>query len=93
MNVKNEFVCRFNKVADRVLIVTENSIYKLDSAKFKFMKKRTPITDITGLSVSPGRDQLITIHTNQGNDIVVSLITKEDRIGELVGILCNTYYM
>lgn len=51
-----------------------------------------PISEITGLSVSPGKDQLITIHSNHGNDLIVSLLSKEDRIGELVGILCNAYF-
>lgn len=50
-----------------------------------------PITEITGLSVSPGRDQLITIHSNRGNDFIMSIITKEDKVGELVGILSNKY--
>lgn len=83
---------KHNKQADRVLLVTEHSVYKLDSLKFKNMKKRMPISEITGLSVSPGKDQLITIHSNHGNDLIISLLSKEDRIGELVGILCNAYF-
>lgn len=50
-----------------------------------------PITEITGLSVSPGKDQLITIHSNRGNDFIMSIIAKDDRVGELVGILSNKY--
>ncbi|XP_071562169.1 unconventional myosin ID [Temnothorax nylanderi] len=83
---------RFNKPADRVLVVTEHTVYKLDGVKFKNMKKGMPIAEITGLSVSPGRDQLITIHSNRGNDFVLSIIAKDDRIGELVGVLSNRYY-
>ncbi|KAG7204040.1 hypothetical protein KM043_001899 [Ampulex compressa] len=82
---------RFNKQADRVLVVTEHAVYKLESSKFKSMKKCMPIAEITGLSVSPGKDQLITIHSNRGNDFIMSIIAKEDRIGELVGILSNRY--
>ena len=51
-----------------------------------------PIAEITGLSVSPGRDQLITIHSNHGNDFIASIISKEDRVGEIVGILSNAYF-
>ncbi|CAB0000988.1 unnamed protein product [Nesidiocoris tenuis] len=49
------------------------------------------LEQITGLSVSPGRDQLVVIHTNKGNDLVVTLRTEEDRVGELVGALCARY--
>lgn len=82
---------RFNKQADRVLIVTEHAIYKLESSKFKSMKKGMPIAEITGLSVSPGKDQLITVHSNRGNDFIMSITAKDDRVGELVGILSNRY--
>ncbi|XP_066585268.1 unconventional myosin ID [Prorops nasuta] len=83
---------RFYKQADRVLVITEHAMYKLENSKFKSMKKGMPIAEITGLSVSPGRDQLITIHSNRGNDLVISILAKEDRVGELVGILSNRYY-
>ncbi|KOC66671.1 Myosin-IA [Habropoda laboriosa] len=82
---------RFNKQKDRVLVVTEHAIYKLENSKFKSMKKGMPITEITGLSVSPGKDQLVTIHSNRGNDFIISIIAKDDRVGELVGILSNRY--
>ncbi|KMQ97753.1 myosin-ia-like isoform x1 protein [Lasius niger] len=83
---------RFNKPADRVLVVTEHTVYKLDDVRFKSMKKGMPIAEITGLSVSPERDQFITIHSNRGNDFILSITAKDDRIGELVGILSNRYY-
>ncbi|KAK2588539.1 hypothetical protein KPH14_006318 [Odynerus spinipes] len=82
---------RFNKQADRVLVVTEHALYKLESVKFKTMKKGMPIAEITGLSVSPGKDQLIVIHSNRGNDLIISITAKEDRVGELVGILSTRY--
>lgn len=74
-----------------MLVVTEHTIYKLDSIKFKSLRKGIPIAEITGLSISPGRDQLITIHSNRGNDFIMSIIAKDDRVGELVGILSNRY--
>ncbi|XP_047111722.1 unconventional myosin ID [Schistocerca piceifrons] len=83
---------RFSKCADRALLVTENMLYKLETNKFKPMRKGSSISEVTGLSVSPGRDQLIVIHSNKGNDLVVSLQANEDRIGELVAILCSRYH-
>ncbi|XP_073971326.1 unconventional myosin ID [Rhodnius prolixus] len=83
---------RYNKCADRGLLVTEYAIYKLDLTKFKPMRSGIPIQEITGISISPGRDQLIVIHTNKGNDLVVTLRTSEDRVGELVGALCSRYF-
>ncbi|XP_025831898.1 myosin-IA isoform X2 [Agrilus planipennis] len=84
---------KFNKCAERVLLVTNRYIFKLDCAKFKNMKEGIPFTDLTGLSVTPGQDQLIVMHCRGGNDFVVSLYSnlKEDKIGELVGLLCNQF--
>jgi len=85
---------RFNKAADRALLITDTNIYKLETKKFKSMRKGSPIAEVTGLSLSPGRDQLVVIHSNKGNDLVVALHTAasdEDRVGELVGILCSRY--
>lgn len=84
---------KFNKCAERVLLVTDQYVFKLDSTKFRNMKDGTAINALTGLSVTPGQDQLIVLHCPGGNDLVISLhsTTKEDRIGELVGILCNRY--
>ncbi|KAL7293199.1 hypothetical protein TKK_0013344 [Trichogramma kaykai] len=83
---------KFNKQADRVMVVTEQALYKLENTKFKNMKKVMNIAEITGLSVSPGKDQLIIIHSNHGNDVIASIMTTEDKVGELVGILSNSYY-
>lgn len=83
---------KHNKSADRVLLITEHGIYKLDSPKFTAMKKSTPITEITGLSVSPGRDQLVTIHSNRGNDFIFAITARDNRVGELVGVLSMRYY-
>lgn len=73
-------------------MVTEHAVYKLDDVRFKNMRKGMPIAEITGLSVSPGKDQFIAIHSNRGNDFILSITAKDDRIGELVGILSNRYY-
>lgn len=51
---------------------------------------------LTGISISPGQDQLIIFHSNFGNDLVMTLQgeerqLKEDRIGELIGLVCKRY--
>lgn len=91
-------VNRFNKIAQRVLLVSDSHIYKLDPEKrFKPMKRGWPISEVTGLSLTPGQDQLIVIHSSKDNDLVISLEpqsrsqSREDRIGELVGVLCSRY--
>lgn len=38
---------KFNKCADRALLVTDTAIYKLDTAKFKPMKKGMPIQEVS----------------------------------------------
>jgi len=48
------------------------------------------------MSVSPGQDQLVVIHSNRGNDLVVTLKPiadiNEDRIGELLGVISTRYF-
>ncbi|XP_050524575.1 unconventional myosin ID [Daktulosphaira vitifoliae] len=87
---------RFNKCADRAILITDWAIYKLEVTKFKPMKKGMPIQEVTGLSVSPGQDQLVVIHSNRGNDLVVTLKpiadSTEDRIGELIGVVSTRYF-
>ncbi|KAM8716063.1 hypothetical protein ACLKA7_003015 [Drosophila subpalustris] len=90
---------KHNKQADRAFIVTDTSIYKLDGIKKKFrnMDRSIAIRELTSISISPGRDQLIVFHSPKNNDLVFALQgevgpLKEDRIGELVGIVCKKYY-
>lgn len=84
---------KFNRCADRCLLVTDFAVYKLDSAaKFKAMRRGMSLQEMTGLSVSPGTDQLVVIHNNKGNDLVFTIISGEDRVGELVGVLASRYY-
>nr|XP_023024555.1 myosin-IA isoform X1 [Leptinotarsa decemlineata] len=84
---------KFNKVAERIMLVTDQLIFKLDCEKFRNMKEGMSLGDLTGISVSPGQDQLIVLHCLGGNDLVVSLHCQkqEDRIGECVGVICDRY--
>ncbi|XP_039485218.1 unconventional myosin ID [Drosophila santomea] len=88
-----------NKQSDRAFIVSDSTIYKLEGIKKKFkdMDRNIKIRELTSISVSPGRDQLIVFHSPKNKDLVFSLQgeytpLKEDRIGELVGIVCKKYH-
>ncbi|XP_060522962.1 unconventional myosin ID isoform X2 [Cylas formicarius] len=85
---------KFNKVAERVMLVTDQFVFKLDCEKFRNMKEGVSLRDLTGLSVSPGQDQLLVLHCPRGNDLVVSLHAQkpEDRVGEAIGTICSAYY-
>ncbi|XP_065165017.1 unconventional myosin ID isoform X2 [Atheta coriaria] len=92
----SSFVAKFNKhnkCADRVLLVTDQYVYKLDKDKFKPMKEGTALANITGVSVSSAKDQLFVLHCQGGNDLVVSLqsFITEDKVGELIGVLAMKY--
>ncbi|XP_017774628.1 PREDICTED: myosin-IA [Nicrophorus vespilloides] len=84
---------KFNKCAERVLLVTDKCIFKLDKDRFKNMKEGVELSAVTGISVSAGPDQLVVIHCAGGNDLVVSLHSTrgEDKIGELIALLFNKY--
>lgn len=84
---------KHNKIAERALLITDKMIYKLDNKKFLPLKQPIPITEVTGISISPGWDQLAIIHMRNGNDLVIILLShrqnNEQRVGELVGVLCS----
>lgn len=89
---------KFNKTAERSFILTESALYKLDGSKNKFknMKRTMLIKDLTSVSISPGRDQLIVFHSSRNNDLVFTLqgehtVLKEDRIGEIVALVCKRH--
>ncbi|UYV60906.1 MYO1D [Cordylochernes scorpioides] len=85
---------KHNKCNDRALLVTENAIYKLEPKKFASIKSPHPITDVTGVSVTPGQDGLVVVHLRGGNDLVMVLVSAtkgEPRVGELVGVLARQW--
>jgi len=89
-------VNKWNKTEDRAIVVTEKGIYKLDPKhNFKIMKDGIPLDKISSLSVTEGPDQLFVIHLEGGNDFVFCLVDrksgKEERVGELVGIITRQY--
>ena len=49
------------------------------------------LSDLSKISISPGGNQVVVLHLNNaaGNDLVLSLTTSEDKIGELVGRIAS----
>ncbi|XP_072029754.1 unconventional myosin-Id-like [Amphiura filiformis] len=87
-------VNKHNKCAERAILVTDRCIYKLDPKKgFKPMRAGVALSEVTGISLSTGKDQLVILHLLGNNDIVVCLTSPngEDRAPELVGVLCNQF--
>ncbi|KAK8394631.1 hypothetical protein O3P69_005830 [Scylla paramamosain] len=82
-----------DKMAERGMVVTDKHIYKLHSKTFKPLRSPIPILEVSGISVSPGQDQLVIIHLRGGNDLVVSLTSQvnANRVGELTGLLLRQY--
>ena len=74
------------------MITNDNRILKLDpKKKFKTMLKASLLNDFSKLSVSPDGNQVAIIHlqSSAGNDLVLSLDTEGDKIGELVAIMAS----
>lgn len=82
---------RHNNSADRVICITDSFIYKMDpKKKFKDMSPGVSLDEVTGLSISPGPDQLLCIHLRTGNDFVLCLLPGQqsfDFTGEVIGTL------
>uniref|UniRef100_A0A8C9XX25 Myosin ID n=1 Tax=Sander lucioperca TaxID=283035 RepID=A0A8C9XX25_SANLU len=82
---------RFHKAEDRAVLITDRHLYKMDPLKQYKPMKSIPLYNVTGVSVSPGKDQLVVFHTKDSRDLVVCLQgmvpANESRIGELVGTL------
>jgi len=73
-------------------VTNDNRILKLDpNKKFKTMLRVNLLSDLSKISISPGGNQVVVLHLNNaaGNDLVLSLTTSEDKIGELVGRIAS----
>uniref|UniRef100_A0A8C6U1D4 Unconventional myosin-Id n=1 Tax=Neogobius melanostomus TaxID=47308 RepID=A0A8C6U1D4_9GOBI len=64
---------RFNKSEDRTVLITDRHLYKMDPTKQYKPMKSIPLYNVTGVSVSPGKDQLVVFHTKDNRDLVVCL--------------------
>lgn len=58
-----------------------------------FFSNTLPL-QLRGISVTMGQDQLVVIHTNFNNDFIFTLQnnSRQDFVGELVGILCTRFF-
>uniref|UniRef100_A0A672GXY9 Unconventional myosin-Id n=1 Tax=Salarias fasciatus TaxID=181472 RepID=A0A672GXY9_SALFA len=85
---------RFHKAENRTLLITDRHLYKMDPLKQYKPMKSIPLYNVTGLSVSPGKDQLVVLHTRDSRDLVVCLQgmqpAGDSRVGELVGALVDS---
>ncbi|UJR15523.1 hypothetical protein I4U23_002463 [Adineta vaga] len=78
------------KMDERAIILTDKDIYRIDPKKsFSFKKVGISIDDIIGLSVTPGREQLIVVHLALNHDLVFCMPNKDDRVGEFVGYIAK----
>ncbi|CAF1653644.1 unnamed protein product, partial [Adineta ricciae] len=78
------------KMDERAIVLTDKYLYKLDPRKnFHVKKTGISINDITGLSVTSGKEQLIVVHLVSNNDLVFYMHTKLDRVGEFVGLIAK----
>ncbi|XP_038664810.1 unconventional myosin-Id-like [Scyliorhinus canicula] len=86
---------RFNKSEDRAILITDQHLYKLEPAKRYKNMKALPLSNVTGVSVTDGMDQLIIFHTKTNDDLVVCLDKmqhgNDNRIGEVVGVLVHQF--
>ncbi|XP_053215857.1 unconventional myosin-Id isoform X1 [Podarcis raffonei] len=86
---------RFSKVEDRAIFITDRHLYKMDPTKHYKVMKTIPLYNLTGLSVSNGKDQLAVFHTKDNKDLIVCLLSmhpfNESKIGELIGVLANHF--
>uniref|UniRef100_A0A7N6BV96 Unconventional myosin-Id n=1 Tax=Anabas testudineus TaxID=64144 RepID=A0A7N6BV96_ANATE len=85
----------FNKAENRAVLITDRHLYKMDPLRQYKPMKSIPLYNVTGVSVSPGKDQLVVFHTKDSRDLVVCLQgmvpANESRIGELVGTLLSHF--
>uniref|UniRef100_A0A671PJJ0 Unconventional myosin-Id n=1 Tax=Sinocyclocheilus anshuiensis TaxID=1608454 RepID=A0A671PJJ0_9TELE len=88
---------RFNKAEDRALLITDRHLYKMDPVKQYKPMKSIPLYNVTGVSISPGKDQLVVFHTKDNRDLIVCLQgmvpAGDSRIGELVGTLLISIFL
>jgi len=81
---------KFKKQTDRLLLISEKKIYKVDSAKIKVMRDEE-LDAVVGLTCGSKDNQLVVIHMRDKNDLVVCLNVPEgeDRVGELTAVLAT----
>ena len=81
---------KFKKTAERLLLLSEKKIYKLDDKKSKVMRGES-LSDVVGISCGTKDDQLIVIHMKNKNDLVACLSAPQgqDWVGELTAAIAT----
>jgi len=75
---------------ERAMIFTDKYIYKSDPKRnFQIKKSGISLDDVIGLSITPGKEQLIVIHLISNQDLAFYMETKIDRVGELIGYVAK----
>ena len=73
-------------------MVTDTALFKLDPRKH-YQRKKSPmeLSQLTGVSVSPARDQGFAVHFQNGKDLLCYMVNPqhEDRVAELIAVLCQ----
>ncbi|XP_068118869.1 unconventional myosin-Id isoform X2 [Hyperolius riggenbachi] len=87
---------RYNKVEDRAIFITDRHLYKMDPGKQYKVMSTTPLYNVSGISVTNGKDQLVVFHTKDRKDLIVCMkfngqSAQESHVGELVGVLANHF--
>lgn len=54
-------------------VVTDKNLYRLDAKSWKAHKAPTPLTAVSGFSMSAGEDQALIVHIHDDNDWVLTL--------------------
>merc|ERR1719328_129018 len=82
---------KFKKTSDRLLLISEKKIYKLDDKKSKVMRGEN-LSDVVGLSCGTKDDQLVVIHMKNKNDLVACMVSPQpgqDWVGELAAAIAS----
>ncbi|XP_062978231.1 unconventional myosin-Ig-like [Elgaria multicarinata webbii] len=86
---------RCNKSTDRAILITDQHLYKMDPKKQYKVMRATPLSMVTGVSVTSGKDQLVVFHTQNHDGLVICLHkmqpANDNRVGELVGVLVDHF--
>lgn len=80
------------KVQERSLLITDMALFKLDPNKH-YQRKKSPLdlNHVTGISLSPAKDQGFVVHFQNGKDLLCYMLTPphENRVAEMVAVLCQ----
>jgi len=77
-------VNRKGKPQDRVIVITEKNLYKVDPDSFKVKKEAIALSDIESINCTPKRDTVVSIHFKAGFDVLLDLGLEDDRLVEFV---------